>query len=279
MPSCPASSRPNSVSFQAVVRAGGIAERGPDAAEPLGVQLLDRLVGVWFVPVAPGLEVDVLGERLGEPVGQSLDHDRLVVVATVLVPAGKLVRTVDGHGESAEVVPGRGDEIGEAPVGPARRLGGLLAQHRQPDVARPARRLTPADGRLSSRSARARSRRRRRAWRWRSSMIWSSRVLASSKSSRAAGWPRIAGYLPFSSQARKKNCQSIISRSAARSGCTVRSPVNAGPGRSSNGTRSRLARAAASVSSGTPLGLLVLLAQPLLVGPVGCRPGLGPGRR
>ena len=44
-------------------------------------------------------------------------------------------------------------------------------------------------------------------------MIWSSRVFASSNSSRATGWSRIAGYLPLSSQARNRNCQSIISRS------------------------------------------------------------------
>ena len=56
--------------------------------------------------------------------------------------------------------------------------------------------------------------------------------------------------LPFISQARKKNCQSIISRSVARSGWTVRIPVNAGTGRSPYATRSRLARACSRVSKG-----------------------------
>ena len=51
-------------------------------------------------------------------------------------------------------------------------------------------------------------------------MISSSSSLASSNSSLAAGCSRMAGYLPFSSQARKKNCQSMSSRSRRRSGST-----------------------------------------------------------
>ena len=60
-------------SFQAVVWACGVAERGADAAETFGVQVLDRRVGVRFEPVASGLQVNVLGECLGEPVGQRLE--------------------------------------------------------------------------------------------------------------------------------------------------------------------------------------------------------------
>ena len=89
-----------------------------------------------------------------------------------------------------------------------------------------------------------------RAVRSRSSTIRSSRRCASSKSSRAAGCSRIAGYLPFSSQAWKKNCQSMYSRSVARSGSTRRRPVNSGTGRSSNETRCRFSRACANGSSG-----------------------------
>ncbi len=81
-------------------------------------------------------------------------------------------------------------------------------------------------------------------------MISSSSSFASSNSSRAAGCSRIAGYLPFSSQARKKNCQSISSRSRRRSGSMSRVPVNDGTARSSKLSFSRLACACHSGSSG-----------------------------
>ncbi len=42
---------------------------------------------------------------------------------------------MDSDGESAEVVPGRGHVIGEAPVASARGFGGLLAQHGHADAA------------------------------------------------------------------------------------------------------------------------------------------------
>ena len=48
----------------------------------------------------------------------------------------------------------------------------------------------------------------------------------------------MAGNLPFSSQARKKNCQSISSRSSASGGVTARTPVKAGSGRSVKSGRS-----------------------------------------
>ena len=42
---------------------------------------------------------------------------------------------MDRYREPAEVVSGRSQVIGEAPVDPPGGLGGLLPQHRQPDVA------------------------------------------------------------------------------------------------------------------------------------------------
>ena len=80
--------------------------------------------------------------------------------------------------------------------------------------------------------------------------ISSSIACASSYSSRATGCSRIFGNFPRSSQARKKNCQSISSRSSASAGLTARTPVNAGVGRSANDTTSRLATARENGSSG-----------------------------
>src|SRR5438045_9259278 len=64
----------------AVVRAGGVPERGPDAAEALRDQLFGRERWARLVPgTARGL-VQVLGERLGATAGARLGHDRVVVV-------------------------------------------------------------------------------------------------------------------------------------------------------------------------------------------------------
>ena len=120
--------------LERVVRAGRVAERGPDAPEPLGVQVLDGLVRVGLEPLAAGLPVGVLGEGLGEPVGQRLHHDRLVVVERGLELLRHVLGAVDGHRERAEVVPGGRHVVGEAAVGPPLRLDRLLAQHRQPHV-------------------------------------------------------------------------------------------------------------------------------------------------
>ena len=189
-------------------------------------------------------QVDVLGERLGQPVGQRLDHDRPVVVVLGLVLGGRAPRRRGSPPRSRPGGrrPGRRSRPGSGWRGPPassvcwRSIGNRHAVG-------PARCRRP-------RRAPARSRTRPRAWNEPSAMISSSSVLASSYSSRATGWSRIAGYLPFSSQARNRNCQSIISRSSARAGSTARTPVNAGIGRSSKSTCSRLARACARVSSG-----------------------------
>ena len=55
----------------------GIAERGPDPAEVLVEEVLLGEVLVGRVPLAPCALVQPLGERLGEPVGERLDDDRL----------------------------------------------------------------------------------------------------------------------------------------------------------------------------------------------------------
>ena len=77
-----ASSSPNSGALLGVVRARRIAGRGPDAAVLLGDQLaLRRRSSGGVAPeFAPHALVQVLGERFGEPVGQRLQHDRVVVV-------------------------------------------------------------------------------------------------------------------------------------------------------------------------------------------------------
>ena len=110
-------------------------------------------------------------------------------------------------------------------------------------------------------------------------MISSSRVFASSNSSRATGWSRIAGYLPFSSQARKRNCQSIISRSAVSVGSTR---PDAGERRDRQVVEGDLLAVGPGLREGQQRRAAaagVLLAQPLLLGPVASRPAPRPGRR
>ena len=101
----------------AVVRAGRVAERRPDAAEALGVQVLAASAAAsGSNQPRRASQVDVLGERLGEPVGQRLDHDRPVVVVLRLVARRELLGAVDRDREAAEVVAGRRDVVGEAAV-------------------------------------------------------------------------------------------------------------------------------------------------------------------
>ena len=76
----------------AVVRAGGIAERGPDAAEALArsARSLGSCSSGAYHSRRATL-VQLLGERLGEAVGERLDHDRVVVVVLGLEARGELV--------------------------------------------------------------------------------------------------------------------------------------------------------------------------------------------
>ena len=55
-----------------VVGAGRVAERGPDAAIPLGDEVGPRELLVGRVPGTPCALVEPLRERLGEPVGEGL---------------------------------------------------------------------------------------------------------------------------------------------------------------------------------------------------------------
>ena len=113
------------IALDGVVGARRIARRRPDAAIALGDEVGggERLVGGVAPEVGAHALVQPLGEGLGEPVGQRLQHDRAVVVE---VGGELLLLLVDaeagGHREEADVVAlarafGR-DEIGEAAVRP-----------------------------------------------------------------------------------------------------------------------------------------------------------------
>jgi len=75
-------------------------------------------------------------------------------------------------------------------------------------------------------------------------MIWSTQRVASSNSSRATGWSRIAGYLPLSSRPGTGTSSRHSRGRRGQVGLTRRAPVNGGTGRSSNGTTSRWLAAA-----------------------------------
>jgi hypothetical protein len=93
------------------------------------MQILDGRIGVGLEPVAARLEVDVLGERLGQPVGERLDHDRVVVVVLGGVLGGELLcPDAGGDRERPEVVSFRGHEIDERPVRAGVAVVGLLAE-------------------------------------------------------------------------------------------------------------------------------------------------------
>jgi hypothetical protein len=110
------------VALDAVVGAGRIARRRADAAVLLGDQVLvaELLVGRVAPELGAHALVQPLGEGLGQPVGQGLEHDRRVVVVVV----GELLLLLlhaqaRSHGEQADVVGrhalGR-DEVGQAAV-------------------------------------------------------------------------------------------------------------------------------------------------------------------
>ena len=85
-----------------------------------------QLLVLAVAPVLARLRVQVLGERLGQPVGQRLHHDRVVVVVLLLEASRQLVGAEAGrHREHAEVVGHaalpRRDEVGERPIRLRRR--------------------------------------------------------------------------------------------------------------------------------------------------------------
>ena len=74
-----------------------------------------------------------LGERLGEPIGQRLDHDGGIIVVGVLEAIRQIILAQPrGDDERADVILDRaldrGDEIGQREIGPALALCRLLAQ-------------------------------------------------------------------------------------------------------------------------------------------------------
>ena len=76
-----------------MVRAGGIAERGADAAIALGDEILVRVgLALAVGPVAPCPCVEALGEGFGQAIRERLHHDRLVVVVVLLEAGGEIVR-------------------------------------------------------------------------------------------------------------------------------------------------------------------------------------------
>ena len=120
----------------AVVGAGRIAERGPDPAEALREQLLRRELRAGLVPRAARGLVEVLGERLGEAVGERLDHDRVVVVVLGREARGELVGAdPGGDGERADVIAVGRDVVGERAVRPRVAVVRLLAEEAEARVA------------------------------------------------------------------------------------------------------------------------------------------------
>ena len=64
--------------------------------------------------------MQALGKRLGQPIRQRLDHDRVVIVVVGFIVGGQLVDPqARGDGEGADVVAAaaveRGDKIGQGP--------------------------------------------------------------------------------------------------------------------------------------------------------------------
>src|SRR6476646_8804702 len=119
------------LSLLGVVRTRRITEGRTDPAELLRSQLVGRELLVGLVPRAPHNLVEVLRERLGEAVGEGLDHDRAVIVVLRLVVSGELVGAVDRDRERADVVAVGADVVGEAAVRARVAVRGLLAQERE----------------------------------------------------------------------------------------------------------------------------------------------------
>src|SRR5437763_1102298 len=119
----------------AVVRAGGIPERRPDAAEPLGDEVFGREPRALLVPGTARDLVEVLRERLREAVRERLGHDRLVVVVLGFEAGGELVGAdPGGDRERTEVVAFGSEVIGKAAVRPRVAVVGLLAEEAEPCV-------------------------------------------------------------------------------------------------------------------------------------------------
>ena len=103
-----------------MIGAGGITGGGPDAAIFLVDHVVDREVFVRAeTPLAPDPLVKHLGERFGEPVGDRLGQDRVVIVLIGLERGDQFVASIAcGDGERADRVKAsrtdRRDIIGQA---------------------------------------------------------------------------------------------------------------------------------------------------------------------
>src|SRR5438552_13376034 len=118
-----------------MVRTGRVAERGPDAPVLLADELLAGQPRPGLVPRAPHELVEVLGEGFGQAVGQSLDHDRAVVVVLGRESAGKLIHPeARRDGEGPDVIVGWGDEVRERKVRLVVAVIDLLPKHREADA-------------------------------------------------------------------------------------------------------------------------------------------------
>ncbi len=122
-----------------VIRARRVTRGRADTA----VLLLDQrfVIQHFVLGVAPvlftHLLVQPLGAGFGQAVGQGLDHDRVVVIAGVLVGLGDFFGTDAGGGDKATDVVGYAavlgrDEVGQGEVRLAVGLDDLLAQMVQP---------------------------------------------------------------------------------------------------------------------------------------------------
>ena len=213
---------------------------------------------VGRVPLAPRARVQPLRERLGEPVGERLDHDRAVVV--VLAPRSAAASSSAPWIATANAPtwsPAGRDVVGEAAVRPAvvvvacwRRKQKRVPSSddvvalgvRGPEAVHAARVQRAVAHELVEHAPARRRRARARP-----------------------GCSRIAGNLPFRSQAWKKNCQSMYAARARRASGSTR--ARAGERRHGQVVERdprRGSRAPPRAGAAAALLLGVLLAQALL---------------
>ena len=85
-------------SFLGVIGTGGVARRGTDSAVSLGKQIGGgEFLGGAVAPGPANVLVQLLGKGLGKPVGQRLDHDRIVIVVIRLEKSHQRVGAMEGY--------------------------------------------------------------------------------------------------------------------------------------------------------------------------------------